>query len=61
MFNYQARWDRDLPQNKQGQKLGPSIAAICIINDGKIIPQSFSWKNRTFNIKKVNFQKLLNP
>ncbi len=54
VFNYQARWDRNLPQDKN-PKLGSSIAVICLVQNGRIIPKSFSWRNLTFNVKKVNF------
>lgn len=54
MFNHQARWDRDLPQDKN-KKLGSAIAVTCLIEKGRISPRSFHWKNRTFDIAKVNF------
>ncbi|PIY83813.1 MAG: hypothetical protein COY78_00810 [Candidatus Omnitrophica bacterium CG_4_10_14_0_8_um_filter_44_12] len=54
MFNHQARWDRDLPQN-QNHKLGSTIAVNCLIEKGRISPRSFCWKNSTFDISKVNF------
>ncbi|MEK7849658.1 MAG: hypothetical protein AAB213_02390 [Candidatus Omnitrophota bacterium] len=54
MFNHQAHWDRDLPQDKN-QKLGSAIAVTCLIEKGHIRPKSFYWKNSTFDINKVNF------
>ena len=54
MFNYQARWDRELPQ-ETGKKSGMPIAVISLIKDGRITPRLFSWNNNTFKIKKVNF------
>lgn len=54
VFNYQARWDRDLPQDKD-QKLGAPIAVICLMQNGRILPKSILWKNRTLNVQKINF------
>ena len=55
MFNYQARWDRDLPQNNMRENGNP-IAVHCLIEKGRITPESFVWNNQTFDIKKINFR-----
>lgn len=54
MFNYQSRWDRELPTDKS-QKSGTPIAVTCLINKGQITPKSLSFRNRTLQISKVNF------
>lgn len=54
MFNYQARWDRELPR-ETSQKFGMPIAVISLMKDGRITPSSFSWRNATFKINRVNF------
>ncbi|MFA5038807.1 MAG: hypothetical protein WC732_03915 [Candidatus Omnitrophota bacterium] len=54
MFNQEARWDRDLPCEENGG-YGPVISVTCLMERGKITPQSFFWKNRTFSIQKIHF------
>ena len=54
MFNYQACWDRDLPQQTP-QKLGFPISVVTLFHNGRVTPKSFIWDNRTFWIQKVNF------
>jgi hypothetical protein len=54
MFNHQARWDRNLPQTDT-QPSGADIIVQCLFDKNRLIPQSFSWRNRDFLIKKINF------
>jgi len=56
MFNPQARWDRNLPQenNTSGIPNG-SLAVSCLFVKGKATPRYFIWKNRLYKVKKVNF------
>ena len=54
MFNHQARWDRELPQD--GHDLGPVIRATCEIEKGGIRPLSFHWRRRSFDIQRINFR-----
>jgi len=54
MFNHQARWDRQLPQDASG--LGPAIRATCEIGQGGVRPLSFFWGGRSFDVQRVNFR-----
>jgi hypothetical protein len=54
MFTPHARWDRALPQDKEVD-LNQSVRVSSIIHNGRIEPKSFQWKNRTFDIEKINF------
>jgi hypothetical protein len=53
MFNHQARWDRQLPQDDAGP--GPVIGVTCAIEKGKVRPLSFDWRHRSFKVERVNF------
>jgi len=56
MFNPQARWDRNLPQQEnQGQLLNEPVSVSCLFTKGKAIPRYFTWKNRLYKVKRVNF------
>jgi len=54
MFNHQARWDRELPQDDNG--LGPAISATCRIEKGGVRPLSFVWHHRSYDVRRVNFR-----
>jgi len=54
MFNHQARWDRELPQD--AGRLGPVIRATCEIEKGGIRPLSFLWRGRSFVVQRINFR-----
>jgi len=54
MFNHQARWDRELPQDAGG--LGPAIRVTCEIGEGGVRPLSFLWRGRPFEVQRVNFR-----
>lgn len=54
MFNHQARWDRALP-NDASSTPGTSISATCLINKGRIIPQSFAWQGQEIPVTRINF------
>ncbi len=54
MFNHQARWDRNLPQ-ADTKPSGADIIVQCLFDKSRLIPQSFSWRNRDFPIQKINF------
>ncbi len=55
MFNHQARWDRNLPQDNT-QKLGVAIAVTCLVDKGRVIPKDFAWNNHTYNVETINFR-----
>jgi hypothetical protein len=54
MFNHEARWDRNLPQDP-AQRSGTVIAVQCLFDKNKLLPQAFFWKNREFPVQKINF------
>jgi hypothetical protein len=56
MFNPQARWDRNLPQEETAPELiNEPIDMTCLFSKGKALPRYFIWKKRLYRIKKVNF------
>jgi len=56
MFNPQARWDRNLPQQEsQGQLLNEPIQVSCLFAKGKAKPRYFIWRGRLYKVKMVNF------
>jgi hypothetical protein len=56
MFNPQARWDRNLPQQEsKSDLLNEPIAVTCLFSKGKAWPRYFIWRKRLYRIKKVNF------
>ncbi|MBL7131848.1 MAG: hypothetical protein ISS45_10705 [Candidatus Omnitrophica bacterium] len=56
MFNPQARWDRNLPQeNRQDELLNEPIAVSCLFDKGKTLPRYFIWRNQLHKVKKINF------
>ncbi len=54
MFNHQARWDRELPQD-QGDVHGAAITVHCDIRDGSVTPRSFVW-NKEYVISDILFK-----
>ncbi len=54
MFNHEARWDRKLPVENEYVSSNP-IAVTCIIEKGKILPKSFSWNKKIYDIERINF------
>ncbi|MGE5280208.1 MAG: hypothetical protein ACM3L6_05660 [Deltaproteobacteria bacterium] len=54
MFSHQARWDRQLPQDAAGP--GTVISATCRIEAGAVHPLSFVWRQRSFDVQRVNFR-----
>jgi len=56
MFNPQARWDRNLPQeDSQGELLNEPISVTCLFSKGKTLPRYFIWRNHAYRVKRVNF------
>ncbi|MDD5018827.1 MAG: hypothetical protein PHH75_06540 [Candidatus Omnitrophica bacterium] len=55
MFNHQARWDRDLPCQDR-DRYGEPICVVCVMNKGQVIPKSFAWRNKTFDVTKIHFR-----
>jgi hypothetical protein len=56
MFNPQARWDRNLPQeDNHNEILDEPICVGCLFIAGKAIPRYFTWRDRLYKVKKVNF------
>lgn len=56
MFNPQARWDRNLPQQEsQGQLLNEPVSVGCFFAKGKTLPRYFIWRKRLYKVKRVNF------
>ena len=56
MFNPQARWDRNLPQeDNQKELLDESIAVNCLFANGRVMPRYFIWRDRLYRVKKINF------
>jgi len=54
MFNPKARWDRQLPQNGS-DSLNEKVSVYAFFDKGKIIPQSFIWKNNLCEIKQITY------
>lgn len=54
MFNHETRWDRPLPAQTETES-GSPIAVFCLIEKGRILPESFLWNKRRFIVEKVNF------
>jgi len=56
MFNPQARWDRNLPQeDSQKELLDESIAVNCLFANGRAMPRYFIWRDRLYKVKRINF------
>ncbi|MFC1709442.1 DUF6504 family protein [Candidatus Omnitrophota bacterium] len=56
MFNPQARWDRNLPQETAPDELlNEPIAMTCLFAKGKTLPRYFIWRKRLYRVKRVNF------
>ncbi|MFC1646277.1 hypothetical protein ACFL2Y_03760 [Candidatus Omnitrophota bacterium] len=56
MFNPQARWDRNLPQEDTPDGLlNEAIAMTCLFDKGKAMPRYFIWRRRLHRVKRINF------
>lgn len=56
MFNPEARWDRNLPQeNNESESLNEAIIMVCLFDKSKPLPRYFRWRNYLYKVKKVNF------
>lgn len=59
-FNPKARWDRNIPETSgRGQDipedLHEKIDCLALFKSGKITPQRFSWNNKEYEIKTINY------
>jgi len=57
-FNPKARWDRHIPETAEQQSLSfldEPIEVLAYFKGSKIQPQVFRWKNRSYEIKKTNY------
>lgn len=57
-FNPKARWDRHIPETGDQQNtssLDEPIEVLAYFKAAKIQPQSFSWKNKSYEIKRINY------
>ena len=56
MFNPQARWDRNLPQEEtQDELFNEPIEMSCLFTKGKPLPRYFVWRDKIYRVKRVNF------
>lgn len=56
MFNPQARWDRNLPQEHSAQGLlNEPIEMTCLFAKGKAWPRYFVWRKQLYKVKRLNF------
>jgi hypothetical protein len=54
MFKPEARWDRQLPGEKNKEIINENIAVEAFFNAGKLIPKCFFWNRRPYMVSKVN-------
>ncbi|MDP3142555.1 MAG: hypothetical protein Q8N14_01225 [Candidatus Omnitrophota bacterium] len=54
MFNQQARWDRNLPQ-QDSNNLNEPIRVVAEFEKSKVLPRYFFWRKKLFRIKKVTY------
>ena len=56
MFNPQARWDRNLPQEEsQDELFNEPIIMNCLFAKGRPSPRYFIWRNKLYRVKMINF------
>ncbi|MBU1727568.1 MAG: hypothetical protein KJ880_08070 [Candidatus Omnitrophica bacterium] len=56
-FNPKARWDRHIPEtdNSTPEDLNEKIDCLAYFKGGKILPQEFTWNNKTYRIQKITY------
>jgi hypothetical protein len=57
-FNPKARWDRHIPEDSDSatpESLSEKIECLALFRGAKILPQKFTWRNRDYEIKTVNY------
>ena len=57
-FNPKSRWDRHIPETddlSQSGELNERIEVLAWFKNGRIHPRIFIWKNKTYKIKKINY------
>lgn len=58
-FNPKARWDRHIPETdnhtERENNIDEKIDVLVYFKSGKIIPRVFSWKDKTYKIRKITY------
>ena len=57
-FNPKARWDRHMPQTgniSPHDSLDEKIEVVVSFRGGRIYPRQFTWKNKQYEIKEINY------
>ncbi len=57
-FNPKARWDRHIPETENDahpQELNERIAVLAWFENGRIQPRFFTWHNKRYRVKNINY------
>jgi len=57
-FSPKARWDRHIPEDSNAaipELLNEKIECLVLFKAAKIQPQMFTWRNRDYEIKTINY------